>query len=149
MRRALIESDHICSAPQLINFWQDLSVDLPRQRHYLPLDVLTSHGLTHADFAPSALHGSQQTHHAEMSDPLARKIGPVSQLIDAASAMMRQGLKLPLFIQGEQVGVETGGAGRTAHRRKIQRMHGRTWAQRPHPRRGRCAGAAVAGWRMG
>jgi len=29
-------SDHICTALQLINFWQDLSIDLPRKRFYLP-----------------------------------------------------------------------------------------------------------------
>ena len=33
---ALRESDAICTALQLINFWQDLSVDLPRGRRYLP-----------------------------------------------------------------------------------------------------------------
>lgn len=32
----LEQSDAICSALQLINFWQDLSVDLPRGRCYLP-----------------------------------------------------------------------------------------------------------------
>jgi hydroxysqualene synthase len=30
------QSDAICTALQLINFWQDLSVDLPRGRHYVP-----------------------------------------------------------------------------------------------------------------
>jgi phytoene/squalene synthetase len=29
-------SDAVCTSLQLINFWQDLSVDLPRGRHYLP-----------------------------------------------------------------------------------------------------------------
>jgi phytoene/squalene synthetase len=33
---SLAMSDAICSALQLINFWQDLSVDVPRGRHYLP-----------------------------------------------------------------------------------------------------------------
>lgn len=33
---SLAMSDNICSALQLINFWQDLSVDVPRGRHYLP-----------------------------------------------------------------------------------------------------------------
>jgi squalene synthase HpnC len=33
---SLAYSDAICSALQLINFWQDLSVDLPRGRRYLP-----------------------------------------------------------------------------------------------------------------
>jgi len=32
----LEQSDCICSALQLINFWQDLSVDLPRRRWYVP-----------------------------------------------------------------------------------------------------------------
>ncbi len=36
--QALIRSDAICSALQLINFWQDLSEDIPRGRFYLPQD---------------------------------------------------------------------------------------------------------------
>jgi squalene synthase HpnC len=44
--RSLTQSDSICSALQLINFWQDLSVDLPRGRCYPPLADLASHGLT-------------------------------------------------------------------------------------------------------
>ena len=32
---SLVQSDAICSALQLINFWQDLSVDIPRGRYYL------------------------------------------------------------------------------------------------------------------
>jgi phytoene/squalene synthetase len=35
---SLWRSDAICTALQLINFWQDLSVDIPRGRFYLPLD---------------------------------------------------------------------------------------------------------------
>ena len=34
--RALAHSDAVCTALQLINFWQDLSVDVPRGRFYLP-----------------------------------------------------------------------------------------------------------------
>lgn len=41
---ALRESDAICSALQLINFWQDLSVDLPRGRCYVPQDSAAAHG---------------------------------------------------------------------------------------------------------
>lgn len=41
---ALAQSDDICSALQLINFWQDLSQDIPRQRHYLTdADCLRHH----------------------------------------------------------------------------------------------------------
>lgn len=47
---ALAQSDAICSALQLINFWQDLSVDLPRGRFYLPVDDCAAHGLAPTAF---------------------------------------------------------------------------------------------------
>ena len=43
--QALRESDAICTALQLINFWQDLSVDIPRGRFYLPDDNCAAHGV--------------------------------------------------------------------------------------------------------
>ena len=43
--QALRESDAICTALQLINFWQDLSVDIPRGRYYLPLAECAAHGI--------------------------------------------------------------------------------------------------------
>jgi squalene synthase HpnC len=46
---ALRNSDLICTALQLINFWQDLSVDLPRGRFYLPADDCARHGVTQAE----------------------------------------------------------------------------------------------------
>ena len=36
-RRSLEQSDAICTSLQLINFWQDLSIDIPRGRIYVPL----------------------------------------------------------------------------------------------------------------
>jgi len=48
---ALRESDAICTALQLINFWQDLSVDLPRGRHYLVDADCAAHGGARADLA--------------------------------------------------------------------------------------------------
>ncbi|MBO9679967.1 MAG: squalene synthase HpnC [Acidovorax sp.] len=42
---ALAQSDAICSALQLINFWQDLSVDIPRGRHYLTDADCAAHGV--------------------------------------------------------------------------------------------------------
>ena len=46
---SLRQSDAVCTALQLINFWQDLSEDLPRGRLYLPGDMLSEHGLSPAD----------------------------------------------------------------------------------------------------
>jgi squalene synthase HpnC len=45
-------SDAICTALQLINFWQDLSRDLPRARSYLPQADCAAHSVTAADLAP-------------------------------------------------------------------------------------------------
>jgi len=48
--QALAQSDAICSALQLINFWQDPSVDLPRGRFYPPLADCARRGLTRESF---------------------------------------------------------------------------------------------------
>ena len=48
---ALRESDAICTALQLINFWQDLSVDIPRGRHYLTDADCAAHGVARAELA--------------------------------------------------------------------------------------------------
>ena len=37
-------SDATCTALQLANFWQDVIVDLEKDRVYIPLDVLARHG---------------------------------------------------------------------------------------------------------
>lgn len=42
-------SDQICTALQLTNFWQDLSVDLPRGRVYLPAEDLERFGVHEGD----------------------------------------------------------------------------------------------------
>lgn len=42
---ALAHSDCICSALQLANFWQDLGVDVPRGRYYLPAADCVAHGI--------------------------------------------------------------------------------------------------------
>ena len=46
---SLAQSDCICTALQLINFWQDLSVDIPRGRIYLPLDSVAAHQVSETD----------------------------------------------------------------------------------------------------
>jgi squalene synthase HpnC len=39
-------SDATCTALQLANFWQDVTVDLLKDRVYVPLDILARHGYT-------------------------------------------------------------------------------------------------------
>lgn len=48
--QALAQSDAICTALQLINFWQDLSVDIPRGRYYLPDADCAAHGVDRAQW---------------------------------------------------------------------------------------------------
>jgi squalene synthase HpnC len=42
-------SDAICTALQLANFWQDVSVDLKKDRVYIPEEDFKSHGYSEAD----------------------------------------------------------------------------------------------------
>jgi len=74
------QSDAICSALQLANFWQDLSVDLPRGRCYVPHDDLARHGLGPADLRPGA------------DTPATR--GLVRELVAWARALMLEGAPL-------------------------------------------------------
>ena len=47
--QALQQSDAVCTALQLINFWQDLSVDIPRGRYYLSAAACQRFGVAQAD----------------------------------------------------------------------------------------------------
>lgn len=44
--RAVELSDKTCTALQLINFWQDLSVDRKRDRLYVPAEIAIKHGVS-------------------------------------------------------------------------------------------------------
>lgn len=47
----LAQSDAICSALQLINFWQDVAIDWQKNRVYLPQTDLAAHGVGEAQIA--------------------------------------------------------------------------------------------------
>lgn len=79
---ALAQSDAICTALQLINFWQDLSQDLPRQRHYLPEATLRSHGLARSAIEP----------HASALTPEVQAL--LTELHQQARSLMNQGAPL-------------------------------------------------------
>jgi squalene synthase HpnC len=42
-------SDATCTGLQLANFWQDVSVDLKKDRVYIPRDAMTAHGYSEAE----------------------------------------------------------------------------------------------------
>lgn len=70
-------SDATCTALQLANFWQDVTVDWEKDRVYLPLDLLARHGYTVEELA-------------------ARKFNPAFQ------AVMREAVEVArkLFLEG-------------------------------------------------
>jgi hydroxysqualene synthase len=82
---ALRQSDAVCSALQLVNFWQDVSIDLPRGRCYLPL----------ADARRHALHDAPATRaDSDASRALLR------ELCEWARALMAQGAPLVHRLRG-------------------------------------------------
>lgn len=83
---SLRQSDAICTSLQLINFWQDLSVDLPRDRLYVPLADLQRHGLD----LPRLLQQSD--------DAATRAL--VRELAMWAGALMAEGAPLALRLPG-------------------------------------------------
>ncbi len=48
-------SDDICTALQLVNFWQDISRDRVNGRYYIPLDLLNRFGLDYDDLRANPL----------------------------------------------------------------------------------------------
>jgi squalene synthase HpnC len=83
---SLHQADAVCSALQLINFWQDLSIDLPRGRNYVPQTDASRHGVVIADGAPLP------------DTPAARAL--VRELVHWAAALMAEGAPLPLRVPG-------------------------------------------------
>lgn len=91
-------SDYTCTALQLANFWQDIAVDLAKDRVYLPLDLLAKYGYTVDDlFAlnESASFRSVLREAVAVAEDLFRKGLP---LIDRVSR--RLALDLELFSRG-------------------------------------------------
>jgi len=85
---SLRQSDQICSALQLINFWQDIGVDLPRGRVYLPADTLQRHGVLVADFATDN----------PAKEPAMQAV--VAELCAQARGLMQQGAPLVHRVPG-------------------------------------------------
>lgn len=73
-------SDATCTALQLANFWQDVSVDLGKNRVYLPQDLLARHGCSDEDlFARRCTPGFRRA---------------MEEAVDVAAGLFAQGLPL-------------------------------------------------------
>jgi hydroxysqualene synthase len=124
--KELAASDAICSALQLINFWQDLCQDIPRGRYYLPLSAV-------------ATHQAQTTDLLTLTDT-PNTIHLIASCADFARACMHEGFELPRLIRqqlggfdGWRLGLELRcviQGGLRIHE-KIQALGYRTLGQRP------------------
>ncbi len=91
-------SDATCTALQLANFWQDVTVDFEKDRVYLPLDLLARHGYTVEDLAARKFNPGFQAVMREAVE-VARKLFleglPLAKTVDR-----RLGFDLELFSRG-------------------------------------------------
>jgi hydroxysqualene synthase len=123
---ALQASDAICTALQLINFWQDLSKDIPRGRYYSSEQRMT-------EFAV------QKTDILNLQDQ-ADTINLIANYVINTTALMQKGFNLPAEVRNAVKGLDgwrlslelrcvIQGGLRIAH--KIQAMNHQTLNARP------------------
>jgi squalene synthase HpnC len=91
-------SDATCTALQLANFWQDVTVDLPKDRIYIPLDVMRFHGYSVEDlfarrFTPAFREVMREI--VEKARDLFLRGLPLSAMVDR-----RLAIDLDLFSRG-------------------------------------------------
>lgn len=91
-------SDYTCTALQLANFWQDVTVDLQKDRVYLPLDLLAKHNYTVEELFAGRFDsrfGGIMQEAVEVAGNLFRKGVPLIKMVDR-----RLALDLDLFSRG-------------------------------------------------
>jgi len=114
---SLAQSDQICSALQLINFWQDLGPDMRRGRCYPSLQAMQQHAVQERDL----LNDQPSSAAARM----------VATYVEQARRMMRQGAPLALRIPGRagwELRLVVQGGLRILD--KIERIEHQSWRQR-------------------
>jgi len=96
--KAIAQSDAICTALQLANFWQDLSVDLPRGRYYLSATDAVRHGMDPAAPQTWAAHPSMPALVRELCEWTEALMRCGAPLVHAVPG--RAGWELRLVVQG-------------------------------------------------
>lgn len=95
---SLQQSDAICTALQLINFWQDPSVDIPRGRYYFTEDAQLAHQVSAADLLalrPTAEVTAMIRHCVEQARATMLQGSPLVHRVPG-----RAGWELRLVVQG-------------------------------------------------
>lgn len=97
-RERFARSDDTCTALQLANFWQDVTVDLLKDRVYLPLELFERHGYTLAELyrreATPAFRAVMKDS-VDYADQLFRRGLPLVKMLDR-----RLALDIDLFSRG-------------------------------------------------
>jgi len=114
-------SDKICTALQLINFWQDIAIDWQKQRVYVPQDELMRFGISEHSIG----QGIQQDKLEAWQQLMKFQIQRTRQMMLDGSPLCRRipgrfGFELRLVVQGGLRILE-----------KIERVHGDVFDQRP------------------
>jgi squalene synthase HpnC len=115
---SLAQSDQICTALQLINFWQDVSVDLPRGRWYPSQQSMARFGVADAD-----LQAQSTSENATLL---------IAHYADTARTLMLNGSKLPCRVPGRagwELRLVVQGGLRILD--KIEALNFATWRVRP------------------
>jgi len=116
--QSLQRSDAICTSLQLINFWQDVAVDLKKGRVYIPRDTLVQSDFHAPDEIPVACD-------ARLRKALAHELARARALMFSGAPLARSlpgriGWELALVVQGGLRIIE-----------KIERIDYDVFAQRP------------------
>jgi squalene synthase HpnC len=120
-RQAL--SDATCTALQLANFWQDVTVDLLKDRIYIPLELLEKHGYSAADL--EAGHDSAAFRNA------------IREAVGVTRKLFLQGLPLARMVRGRLAAdLELFSRGGLRILEKIEEQDGDVLASRPHITKG-------------
>lgn len=111
-------SDHICTALQLANFWQDVAVDLLKDRIYIPRDDQRGFGVTEEIlFAKSATSEFRKC---------------LQFQVDRTWKIFKQGKTLPKFLKGKLAWeIRLTWLGGTTILKKIERQNYDTLSKRP------------------
>ena len=111
-------SDATCTALQLANFWQDVTVDLQKDRIYIPLSILRKHGYTEDD-----LRGLRFT-------PAFREV--MREVVEEARRLFLEGLPLPRLLDHRlAIDIELFSRGGMKVLEKIEALDYNVLAQRP------------------
>jgi len=111
-------SDSVCSALQLINFWQDVEIDFRKNRIYLPQDEMERFGVTETQIAARDASGGWRD--------------LMRFQIERARTLLLSGAPLALRLPG-RIGLEVSTVVQGGLRilEKLERVHGDVFRRRP------------------